>query len=180
MLSDRLVDAALEAGAAKAAVIDTGDVALSASFRDVCMKNSCGNYGRNWSCPPETGGIEELMDKVRSFPRALIYQTVGQLEDSFDFEGMLAAGAVLSDVGQRLETSAKGLLTREHLHLSGSCRLCDKCARLTGEPCRHPDRMLRSISGYGIDVAATCEKTPLRYNNGPDTVTYFGILLFSE
>lgn len=180
MREELLVSAAVEAGAAKAEVIDAKDIVLSAAFRDICRTNQCGCYGRNWSCPPDMGEVEELMEKVRSYPRALLYQTIGQLEDSFDFEGMLEAGKVLSDVGQKLQDAAKALLKADFLHLSGSCRLCEKCARLTGEPCRHPDRMLPSISGFGINVSATCEPTSLRYINGPDTVTNFGILLFSE
>ena len=180
MIDGLLIEAAVSAGAAKAAVIDVSEVILSASFRDICKSNQCGSYGRNWSCPPETGDVEELMEKIRSYPKALLYQTIGQIEDSFDFEGMLEAGKLLTETSQRLQSAAKGILKNEFLHLSGSCRLCDKCAKLTGEKCRNPDRMLHSISGYGVDVYSTTLHTDLKYINGANTVTYFGLIMFSE
>ena len=34
------------------------------------------------------------------------------------------------------------------------------------------------MEGYGIDVYNTCKPTALKYINGQNTVTYFGIVLF--
>lgn len=36
------------------------------------------------------------------------------------------------------------------------------------------------MEGAGIDVYNTTKDTPLKYINGADTVTYFGIVLFEE
>ena len=67
------------------------------------------------------------------------------------------------------------------LHLTcGGCRLCPVCAKRTGEPCRHPDKALPSMESYGIDVYNTTKDTALRYINGQDTVTYFGVVLFGD
>ncbi|MDO5445283.1 MAG: DUF2284 domain-containing protein [Eubacteriales bacterium] len=181
MLQDELVRAALEAGADKAAVIDISKVVLSETFRQTCEGNQCGNYGRNWSCPPYTDGdIQKLMAEVKSYRFCLLYQIIGQLEDSFDVEGMMEAGVRLCELGQKLSEKLPELLSLPYLQLSGSCRLCEKCARLSGEPCRFPEKTIRSISGYGIDVYNTTSSTDLKYINGQDTVTNFGIVLFSE
>lgn len=181
MLQDELVRAALEAGADKAAVIDISKVVVSESFRTTCEGNQCGNFGRNWSCPPYADGdIQRMMEEVKSYQYCLLYQIIGQLEDSFDIEGMMEAGVRLSGLSQELSGKLPELICKPYLHLSGSCRLCEKCARLTGEPCRHPEKALRSISGYGIDVYNTTSCTDLKYINGQDTVTNFGIVLFSE
>mgnify|MGYP003330452778 CR=1 FL=1 len=56
-----LVQLAISAGAEKAAVIQTEDVVLSASFRDICAGNGCGMYGKCWMCPPDIGKIDDLM-----------------------------------------------------------------------------------------------------------------------
>ena len=37
-----------------------------------------------------------------------------------------------------------------------------------------------SLEGYGVDVYNTTKDTPLKYINGQNTVTYFGMILFSE
>ena len=181
MLHDELVKAALEAGADKAAVIDISDVVVSESFRTTCEGNQCGNFGRNWSCPPYADGdIGEMMAEVKSYRFCMLYQIIGELEDSFDIEGMMEAGVRLCELGQKLSGKLPELLSSPYLHLSGSCRLCERCARLSGEPCRHPDQAIRSISGYGIDVYNTTSVTDLKYVNGQNTVTNFGIVLFSE
>ena len=181
MLRDELVKAALEAGADKAAIIDISDVVMSDSFRTICESNQCGNYGRNWACPPYSDGdIQKQMAEVKSYRFCLLYQIIGQLEDSFDMEGMMEAGKRLSELAQSLHEKLPGILTKPYLHLSGSCRLCEHCARLTGAPCRNPEKAIRSISGYGIDVYNTTSVTELKYINGQDTVTNFGMVLFQE
>ena len=84
-----LVKLALENGATKAAVIPQDAIVLSATFFDICKANQCGNFGKCWMCPPDVGGIDEMMAEAQSYDFALVYQTVDPLEDSFNFEGMM-------------------------------------------------------------------------------------------
>lgn len=169
---------ALSAGADDAAVIPAQKIATSPVFREICKGNSCGMYGRCWMCPPEIGEIDVLIAQLKRYSHALIYQTVTAIEDSFDFEGMQAAGDAHAQLSRRMETVFPDI---PHLHLScGGCRLCERCAKADELPCRHPDLALASMEGYGIDVYQTVKNTPLRYNNGPDTVTFFGVVLFGE
>ena len=88
MSDTRLIEAALAAGAAGAVLIPQRQIVLSAEFRRICEGNACGYYGRCWMCPPDTGDIETAMAQVRRYPWALLYQTIGAIEDSFDIEGM--------------------------------------------------------------------------------------------
>lgn len=177
----RLTEAALAAGAAKAAVIPQEKIVLSAEFRRICESNSCGNYGRCWMCPPDCGSVESAMEAVRSYPFGLLYQTIGTLEDSYDIEGMRDAARAHAMVTRRLQQAAPALLEKPFLHLTcGGCHLCEVCAKKTGEPCRHPDLALPSMEGSGIDVYNTAKDTDLKYINGQNTVTYFGILLWEE
>ena len=178
MNHQELVDIAMDAGVAKATVIPVDSIVLSASFRDICKTNSCGMYGRCWMCPPDIGEIEPLMAEVRTYRYGLLYQTIADIEDSFDIEGMQEAGKKHVHVGQRLEAFLM-LQLDKHLHLScGGCRVCERCARQDGLPCRDPERAMPSMEGYGIDVYNTCKPTALKYINGQNTVTYFGIVLF--
>ncbi|MGN1368658.1 MAG: DUF2284 domain-containing protein [Aristaeellaceae bacterium] len=178
MNHQELVDIAMDAGVAKATVIPVDSIVLSASFRDICKTNSCGMYGRCWMCPPDIGEIEPLMAEVRTYRYGLLYQTITDIEDSFDIEGMQEAGKKHVHIGQRLEAFLMLKLDR-HLHLScGGCRVCERCARQDGLPCRDPERAMPSMEGYGIDVYNTCKPTALKYINGQNTVTYFGIVLF--
>lgn len=173
-----LTDIALDAGADKATVITADAVVLSSTFRDICKSNSCGMYGRCWMCPPDVGDIDILMAEIRKHQHALLYQSIAGIEDSFDIEGMQEAGIRHAWLSQRIEAFLMPVLGK-HLHLScGGCRLCERCAKLDGLPCRKPEQALASMESYGIDVYNTCKPTALKYINGQNTVTYFGIVLF--
>lgn len=176
-----LIDSALSCGAAKATLLDRQQIVLSNTFRAICESNQCGGYGKCWMCPPYIGAIEELMEKVRSYPRALLYQTIYEIEDSYDIEGMFEAGANHAQVSQRLQKEMASVIGKPFLHLTcGGCHLCPTCAKRSEEPCRFPDKALPSLEGYGVDVYNTTKDTPLKYINGQNTVTYFGMVLFSE
>lgn len=171
----------LELGAYKAAIIDVKDIPFSASFRDMCASNVCGNYGKNYMCPPDVGDIAELIEKARGFDKALVYQTVGMLEDSYDFEGMQAAGDRHNILARALKEEVKKLSLKEELHLgAGGCRLCGVCAKREGLPCRNPDEAMASLEAYGIAVSKLAELCKMRYINGQNTVTYFGAVLYKE
>ena len=181
MDEERLIQTALDCGATGADMVTREDIATDPAFRGLCAENRCGLYGRCYVCPPDIGPVEELIAQVLSFDRGLLYQTVSPLEDSFDIEGMREAKARHIRVSQRLLDALQPLLGKNALHLTvGGCGLCAECAKPMGQPCRHPERALPSLESHGIDVYNTVRNTSLRYVNGPDTVTYFGLILFRD
>ena len=175
------VNIALQCGAAKAALIRGGDIVLSREFRTICERNTCGMYDRCYMCPPSVGEIEPLMAKVRRYSIGLLYQTISRLEDSYDIEGMTEAAEYHARCTQRVHERAKALLPDGFLHLAaGGCHLCASCAKREGQPCRFPAKALPSMESYGIDVYQLTTKTPLRYVNGQNTVTYFSLVLWKD
>ena len=178
-LFDRLSAIALSLGAYKASVIPVELVETDASFRDLCAANVCGNYGRTWMCPPDAGEIHDLMAALRSYSYALVYQTVSELEDSYDFEGMMDAGVAHNRLMVEMRRGIEGLNLSRVLHLgAGGCRMCEVCAKRTNEPCRHPDLAVASLETYGVNVSRLAPAAGMKYINGKDTVTYFGAVLF--
>ena len=179
MIEEKLRSAAQEAGAYKAVVFPAERIVLSEMFRDICRNNQCGKFGKCWVCPPELPEVAEVMANVRGYDRVLWYQSVSQIEDSFDVEGMMEAGKNHVLLSQRLQALVKDLLPENFLHLTcGGCHLCPECAKAEGKPCRMPDKALPSLEGYCVDVYNTTKDTPLKYINGQNTVTYFGAVLF--
>ena len=172
---------AVALGAFKAGVIPISDVSFERSFRDMCESNACGNYGRCWMCPPNVGNIDTLMDQARSYDRVLVYQTVSPLEDSYDFEGMMAAAHRHSLLSRQLDQLCAREAPADYLHLgAGGCHVCVTCAKVTGEPCRHPDLAMASLEAYGVNVSELAAASGMKYINGQNTVTYFGAVLFKE
>lgn len=175
---DALISLALAAGAQKAAIIRMEDIVVSSVFRDICASNTCGMYGKCWMCPPDIGEIDTLMAQLKGYSHGLLYQTIYGIEDSFDIEGMSEASVRHAHVSQAVNDAVKPLLP-DCLHLScGGCHLCERCAKLDDQPCRQPDKALPPMEGYGIDVYSTAKPTDLKYINGQNTVTFFGIVLF--
>ncbi|MBQ7839342.1 MAG: DUF2284 domain-containing protein [Lachnospiraceae bacterium] len=177
---EQLRQKALSLGAFRAEIVEVKDITLDASFRKLCESNACGNYGRNYMCPPDAGDIYELMDQIRIYDKALIYQTVRGLEDSYDFEGMMQAGSLHNQLAQKLwdytdELQSEDFCGKKILHLgAGGCRLCSVCGKVTGAACAHPDRAMRSLETCGINVSLLAQLAGMCYINGLDTVTYFG------
>lgn len=181
MDTQSLVQLALKLGATKAVIIPQDKIVMSASFRAICEGNGCGMYNKCWMCSPTIGDIETLMGKVRSYSHGLWYQLIGDIEDSFDFEGMSEVGDEHVKLCQRIHQAIKPVLGENMLHLGkGGCGLCERCTILDGEPCRLPEQAISSLEMYGVDVYQTTEGTGLKYINGQNTVTYFGLVLFNS
>jgi len=180
-MSIDMIRLALDCGADKAVMLGRAQLVASPMFREICRGNGCGKYGRCWVCPPEIGEIDALIASLAAYDRVLWYQSIADIEDSFDIEGMFNAGRAHAQLSQRLSDALKSRGHTGFLHLScGGCHLCERCAKEDALPCRHPDRALPSLEGYGIDVYGTTKDTPLKYINGQNTVTYFGAVLFRE
>ena len=55
MQKEEMESLAREAGFTNTAVIPADQLVFDPSLRKYCEDNLCGNYGKNYSCPPECG-----------------------------------------------------------------------------------------------------------------------------
>ena len=176
----RLSEIPLAFGVYKATVINACDIPLDRSFRAMCEANSCGLYGKCHMCPPDVGDIDDLMAEVRNYDYALVYQTVSELEDSYDFEGMVRAKKQFYPIAQKLRAVFNDMNITHALHLSaGGCGVCETCTKRTNQPCRFPSLAIAPLEAYGVNVSLLAKVSEMKYINGQDTVTYFGAVLFS-
>ncbi len=175
-----LISEVLKLGAFKANIIEVKDIQFDVRFRDMCASNVCGNYGKCWTCPPDCGDIDEMIKSLSQYKYALVYQTVGQLEDSYDFEGMTEVGNEHNKRIQAVRKAAERILNNKILNLgAGGCRICEVCAKKTNEPCRNPQIATVSLEAYGINVSKLAQTAGMKYINGQNTVTYFGGVFFN-
>jgi len=177
---DRCHEIAKHIGASNCAYIPVSEITFDAGLRMNCELNYCGQFGRTWVCPPNCGPIEECISKAKSYKHALIIQTISPLEDSYDFEGMADAMVKFHKVLKAAVDTMKSDLTNMYVLSAGSCHLCEECAFLDDEPCRHPDLAHPSVESHGIFVAELAPKVGMQYINGKNTVTYFGAILFND
>ena len=176
---EELMQIALEQGATYSAMIATGDIPFVPELRDCCAQNSCGRHNTCWVGPPAIGEVVDLMAKVRQYAFALVIQTVDQLEDSFDYPGMLEAREHHVTVYQKTLAVVRARFPDWKLLPldAGCCDLCPKCT-YPDEPCRFPDEAIPAVEAYGIYVNPMLTACGLHYNNGKDTVSYVGLIIF--
>ena len=153
------------------------DVPFDARVRDMCASNRCGLYNKTWTCPPGVGEWEQLRDECHAHAHALIFTTKHVLEDDFDFEGIGQSGVLHKQLDRAIDQALKAHGIPHQLYSAGGCSICKTCT-YPDAPCRFPDRVHRSMEACGIDVGTLSRACGLKYNNGPQTVTYFSMILF--
>ncbi len=170
-----LVEAALAAGFANAAVISTGDITYVPAFRDLCAENQCGKYGANYACPPDCGTVEEMRRKLLRYPRALVMQTMWDVDDPLDAKETGPAKAAHNRMTRQL-IDASG---RPGLMVGASgCSLCNPCAAVEGKPCRFPDKRYSCLSAYCVFVRELAQRCGMEYDCGPGLVAFFSLFCF--
>ena len=147
--------------------------------RAICEANTCRNYNTSWACPPAVGTVEECRARVAKYGRMILFSRAYQLEDSFDFEGMVES---LHSFKKLVDTFQDNLGDSLGEYLLLSNEGCGRCAKCTypDAPCRFPERLHHALEGYGFVVSELAKEAGIRYNNGANTVTYFGALLFGS
>lgn len=175
MINIDILKLCLDAGASKAEEISVEKLVFSPELRVLCESNACGRYSCNYTCPPFVGDVNELVAKVKSFSNAVVWQNIYELEDSFDFEGMMYAQSKHNSMTREIARLVYDGFGRGNALVlaAGGCSLCAECAIKTDEPCRFPDDALPSLEAYGINVTEIGKASGLKYINGKDTVTYF-------
>ncbi len=175
-MMQKWIDTALELGFTAAVELDIATLLPRADVRDMCAADKCRAYGKNWTCPPYCGTLDECHQRMRQYSCGILLQTVGKLDKVIDTKGYRAAEerhlAMLERYFEKLSVEYPGALCLG----SGGCRICAACA--WPEPCRFPERACSSMEGYGLFVTQVCRDNGLSYYHGEKTVTYTACVLF--
>ncbi len=158
----------------------TDQLSFGQEVRDLCEANSCGRYGRSWSCPPGVGSLESCKAKIMEYKNVFVYTTKHELEDSFDFEGMMQGKEDHEKISRHLLEAVKPFLPGDHMAMTGgSCSRCEPCT-YPDAPCRFPEELTPTIESYGIRVNQLAQTVDVNYINGANTVTYFGCIIYGK
>ncbi|MFV0528568.1 MAG: DUF2284 domain-containing protein [Lachnospiraceae bacterium] len=173
---ERITKEAREYGFTHAHQLDAASIELRQEVRDMCAANTCGQYGTSWSCPPGCGELSECEAKVRKYTTGILVQTVGELEDELDGEGMMEAEAR----HKKAFLALKDELKKEFPALlplgAGACRICKTCT-YPDAPCRFPDKAVSSMEAFGMLVSQVCTANDVPYYYGRNTIAYTSCFL---
>lgn len=165
-----------EIGFSQVAPLDVKTIQLLPDVRKMCESNNCRMYGKNWSCPPACGTLEECGKRLVGYTRGILVQTIGELEDEFDGEGMMETEARHKEYFVKMHDVLKEEFPRLLSIGSGCCTRCKKCS-YPDTPCNFPDKQFSSMEAYGMLVTQICQDNHLSYYYGPGTIAYTSCFL---
>lgn len=173
---EKWMSAALELGFEEAVALDPKTLTAREDVRAMCAADKCRAYGKNWTCPPHCGTVEDCQKKIAGYSRGILVQTVGRTEKDIDTRAYRETETRHNARFFTLAQMIRGEFPDALCLGAGGCRLCDTCA--WPEPCRFPEQALSSMEGYGLFVTQVCRDARLPYHHGPRTITYTACILF--
>lgn len=173
---DLIIKKALDMGFSVSAKLDCSTIKLMPEVREMCAANKCNQYDKNWACPPGCGSLEECEERIKKYKVGIIVQTVGQLEDSMDFESMVEIEKKHKNLFLKFSDELKKEYDNVFSLGVGSCIKCKICT-YPDEPCRFPKNILSSMEAYGMLVSQVCIDNNVKYYYGPNTLAYTACFL---
>ncbi|MGN0998912.1 MAG: DUF2284 domain-containing protein [Faecousia sp.] len=180
MTENQILTWAAEEGFAAAAIVDTSEIVFDPMFRPFCAENLCGQYGANYSCPPDCGSPEEMKRRLLSCPKAVVLQTIWEISDYSDRAAIKQAKSAHNAAELRLVQRLRREGCRGLIVGASGCALCSPCAIQVGEPCRFPDLRYSCMSAYCIFVKKLADLCGMEYDCGEGLLAFFGLYAFDE
>ncbi len=170
-MTEKLIGSALENGFSHAGMLDTATLKTLPEVREMCAVNRCGKYGASWSCPPGCGTIEELEARMHRYSKGIIVQTVGVMEDDFDYEAIVDTEQRHRENLEKFTPVVLAQFPNAFPMTAGSCSRCEKCT-YPEAPCRFPDKVFPSMEACGLMVNQVCKDNGMKYNHGRHTISF--------
>ena len=142
----KLEQMGMEQGFSHVALLDCDTIELKQEVRQMCAADTCHKYG-------------------------IIVQTVGELEDALDGEGMMETEARHKEYFVEFEKKLRELYPDMLAIGAGCCTKCKVCT-YPDAPCRFPKQAFSSMEAYGMLVTQVCQANGLKYYYGDCTIAY--------
>ena len=178
MTEQQMLKFAFENEFKKAALIDTNNIVFDFSFVKYCAENICGNYGANYTCPPDCGTPEKLHNDVLSHKKALVLQSSWEIEDFSDHNAIKEAKASHNKASFVIAEAFKESGHNGFVVGASNCTLCEPCMLSISKPCAHPEDRWCCMSAYCIHVKDLAEKCGMDYDFVPGKLSLFGMYVF--
>lgn len=175
---DAFCNLAREIGFDEARPLDVSRLKPLEAVREMCAADKCRAYGRNWTCPPAIGTLEECEDQMQGYQCGILLQTVGHLKKPIDSRTIRDTERRHMDSFRVFSDKVREVFPDALCLGAGGCRVCKVCAY--PEPCRFPDKALSSMEGYGLFVTQVCRDNDLPYYHGEGTIAYTACVLFGQ
>ena len=148
-------------------------------IRAYCEENKCGSYGKNYTCPPNAGSLDEIRERLKNYNRGYIFQYSRQIDLKKNLKKVIKSKDDFHKIILKIEDYMKKTGMEDVWGLiGGNCGLCETCAIQKDKPCRHPDKSRMSLEAIGIDVVGLLDKLGLDSKFHQDRITWTGCILY--
>lgn len=178
----QIIKKAEEEGFAEASVIPTSELFFVPEYRVYCEENRCGNYGKNYACPPYCGTVEEMKKRTEGYTWALVLKSDHEVENAMDDKETKPLKKFHNTMTRQLtKRLQEEKLVEDGLSImAGPCNMCAQCKMPEGEPCPFETKRFSCLSAYCIDVAHLTKSAGMNLTWDFDKVSFFSLYLFSE
>ena len=157
--------------------IDPSELEFTDRIRWIC-EHECPMYGSTWACPPGVGSMECCMEKCRSYENCLMISTIVEVEDIANLEETLATRPDHEAVTNQVRDIMVSMGIEPYVLSTEACAICERCAILDKQPCRHPEMMHPCVESHGINVVPMLESHGLEFQFGANVVTWISLFLY--
>ena len=157
--------------------IDPKSLEFSDRIRWIC-ENECPMCNKTWACPPAVGTVASCKEKCRGYENCLMIATITEGEDIANREETLDTRpdqeAITNDVVAMMAEQG----VNPYVLSTEACAICERCAWLDGQPCRHPEKMHPCVESHGINLIPTLEENGIEFQFGCNVVTWVSLLFY--
>ena len=175
---DKIKKIILAVGFLECGELNINKLEYSKEIRKMCEDNVCRCYNTTWACPPAVGTIDECKKRVENYSHMILLSNSYKIKTPFDYKSMKKGMVNFKEKIYLLDDSLKKAISKYQILSNESCNICKECT-YPKFPCRHKDKLFHSIEGYGFHIYKLAKDCNLKYDNGENTITYFGAVLFS-
>ena len=157
--------------------IDPQELEFNQRIRWIC-ENECPMYNKTWACPPGVGPVAECAGKCKGYENCLMIATITEVEDITNIDETLATRPDHEEVTNQVAELMQAQGVEPYILSTEACSICDRCAWLDGEPCRHPEKMHPCVESHGINIIPTLEENGIEFQFGCNVVTWVSLLFY--
>ncbi|MDR2405999.1 MAG: DUF2284 domain-containing protein [Deltaproteobacteria bacterium] len=159
--------------------IYTDAIKFNSEYRKFCVQNLCGNYGKSWTCPPNGGTAEEIAKEILGYSSGVLFEVSGPLRFTVDWKSMMKVANDLNRVCFAIVDEIIPKIGNGTVFGYGPCKYCKDCAFKTDEPCRYPQKRVRSLECACVDVGELTKECGLSLGGDPDKMSFFGLFVYN-
>ena len=157
--------------------VDPAALEFPDRIRWIC-EHECPMYNKTWACPPAVGSTQRCREHCLGYKNCLMISTIAEVMDISDIEETLATRPAHEEVTNQVRQLFREQGVEPYVLSTEACSICEKCAWLEGQPCRHPDRMHPCVESHGINVIPILDEQGITFQYGENIVTWISLLFY--